>query len=57
MINNPLPFKGLNVRIPIVIPIEGRGLVNHGTTLGFRVWEPVASGGECWRVGMAVLLS
>ena len=25
MINNPSPFKGLNIRIPIMIPIQGKG--------------------------------
>ena len=30
MINEPLPFKGLNIRIPIIIPIKGRGLLIMG---------------------------
>ena len=30
VINKPLPFKGLNIRIPIVIPTEGRGLFIRG---------------------------
>ena len=38
MIHKPPPFKGLNIRIPIIIPIKGKGLINHGSTLGFRVW-------------------
>ena len=29
MINEPPPFKGLNIKIPIVIPIKGRGFINH----------------------------
>ena len=33
MIDEPPPFKGLNIRIPIIIPIQGRGLVNQGSTL------------------------
>ena len=33
MINKPPPFKGLNIRIPIIIPIKGRGFVNHGLGL------------------------
>ena len=33
MINKPLPLKGLNIRIPIIISIEGRGLINQGSTL------------------------
>ena len=43
MINKPPPFKGLNIRIPIIIPIKGRGFINHGSglrdkapNLGFR---------------------
>ena len=35
MINKPPPFKGL-IRIPIIIPIKGRGFINHGSTLLFR---------------------
>ena len=40
----PPPFKSLHIRIPIIIPIKGRGFINHGSTLGlqglgFRVWE------------------
>ena len=34
MINKPPPFKGLNIRIPIITPIMGRGFINHGSTLG-----------------------
>ena len=44
MINKPLPFKGLNIRIPIIIPMKGRRLINRGFRLmqwieglGFRV--------------------
>ena len=33
MINKPTPFKGLNIRIPIIIPIKGRGFINQGSTL------------------------
>ena len=36
-INKPPPFAGLNIRIPIIIPITGWGLINYGSTLGFRV--------------------
>ena len=35
--NKSPPFKGLNVRIPIIIPIKGRGFMNQGSRLGFRV--------------------
>ena len=34
MINKPPPFEGLNTRIPIMIPIKGRGFVNQGSGLG-----------------------
>ena len=34
MIHKPLPCKGLSIRIPIIIPIKGRGFSNHGSTLG-----------------------
>ena len=30
MINKPPPFKGLDIRILIIIPIKGRGFINHG---------------------------
>ena len=33
MINKPPPFKDLNIRIPIMIPIKGRGFINHGSGL------------------------
>ena len=33
MINKPPPFKGLNIKIPIIIPIKGRGFINKGSTL------------------------
>ena len=36
MINKPPPFKGLPIRIPIIIPIKGRGFINQGS--GFRGW-------------------
>ena len=29
MINKPPPFKGPNIRIPIIIPIKGRGLLGY----------------------------
>ena len=33
LIKKPPPFKGLNIRIPIIIAIYGRGFVNHGSRL------------------------
>ena len=32
MIDKP-PFKGLNIRIPTIIPIKGRGFINQGSGL------------------------
>ena len=37
MINKPPPFKGLNIRIHFIIPMKGRGFINHGSGLEFRV--------------------
>ena len=33
MTNKPPLSKGLHVRIPIIIPIKGRGFINKGSTL------------------------
>ena len=33
MMNKPLPFKGLNIRIPNITPLKGRGLINQGSGL------------------------
>ena len=33
MINKPRPLKSLNLRIPSIIPIEGREFINHGSGL------------------------
>ena len=35
MINEPPPFKGLKIRIPIIISIQARGFINHGFGFGF----------------------
>ena len=47
MINNPPPFKGLNLRLPIIIPsfipIKRRGSSNQGSGLG-RLYAS-------WRIG------
>ena len=42
MINKPPPFKGLNIRICIIVPIKGRGFVNQGSGLT-RSIVPVTS--------------
>ena len=31
--NKPLPFKDLNIVIPIIVPIKGVGFINQGSTL------------------------
>ena len=36
MINKPLPLKGLNIRIPIIIPVKGRGFINQGSGLPYQ---------------------
>ena len=33
MIDKPPPFKGLDIKIPIIIPIKGRGFINLGSGL------------------------
>ena len=37
LINTPPPFKDVNIRIPIIIPIKGRGFINLESTLRLRV--------------------
>ena len=32
MIDKPPNFKGFNIRIPIIIPVKGRELINQGST-------------------------
>ena len=39
MIDTPPPFKGRNIRIPIIIPIKGRGFVIQGSGLRVRGLE------------------
>ena len=33
LINKPPPFKGLNIRIPIIVLIQEVGFINHGSEL------------------------
>ena len=35
MLNKPPPFKGLNLRIPIIIASMGKGFIDQGSTLGY----------------------
>ena len=37
MTNEPPPSKGLNIRIPFIIPIKERGFINQGSGSGFKV--------------------
>ena len=39
MMNKPPPFKGLNIRMLIIIPIKGRGFINHGSGLDASQWN------------------
>ena len=39
MINKPPPFKGLDIRIPIIIPIKGREFINEGSALVLKGCE------------------
>ena len=54
MISKPPPSKGLNLRIPFIIPTKGRGFTNHGSTL--RTSEPVLCRGFILSSGYAKYL-
>ena len=41
MINKPLPFWGLNIRIPIIIPIKGKRFINQGATLIWGLYRVI----------------
>ena len=46
--NKPPPFKGLNITIPIIIPIKGRGFINQGSGLApFMARSTHVSNGNC----------
>ena len=45
MINKPPPFKGLNIRILMIILAKGRGFINQGSAL--------ANISNCWIVRFA----
>ena len=42
MFNQPPPFKGLNISTPIIVPMKGRGFINHGFG---RFRNPCSRGG------------
>ena len=39
MINELRPLDGLNIRLPIQIPIKGRGFISQGFGLGDPIYE------------------
>ena len=43
MIDKPLPYKGLTIRIPIIIPVKGRGFVNQGSGVILAVAHIITS--------------
>ena len=45
------PFKGLNTRIPIIIPFTGRGFMNQGSGLQFCIAFNMSPDIDCYRVG------
>ena len=53
MINNPLPCKGLNLRIPFKFHIKGRGRVTKGSTLPWlsKKYSTLGRSGH-WDVGL-----
>ena len=40
MINESPPFKGLHIRIPIIIPVKGKGFINQGSGLTCSTGAP-----------------
>ena len=56
MINKPLPFEGLKIRLLIITPSEGRGFIHQGSTLfgsilgsavcGTTIFKAYESGGS-----------
>ena len=50
MINEPPVFKGLNIRIPIIIPIKGRGFINQGSGLSKTLGTDVQVARTCGHV-------
>ena len=37
MINKPPPFKGVNIGIPMIMPIKVRGFINQGSGLSLTL--------------------
>ena len=40
MMYKPSPFSGLNIGIPTIFPIKGRGFVNQGSGLASKLHRP-----------------
>ena len=36
MMNKSPPSKGINTRIPIIIPVKGRAFINQGSGVGLE---------------------
>ena len=45
------PFKGFNIRIPIMLPTKGRVFINQGSTLLHPELVPVGNDGAMFPVG------
>ena len=43
MISTSPPFNGLNIRIPIIIPVKGKGFISQRSGLGFKVCGSVVA--------------
>ena len=39
MIKQKTPFEGFNIRIPMIIPIKGRGFITQGSTLDLGAYK------------------
>ena len=52
MIYKPPLLKGLNIRIPIIIPIEGRGFISQGSTVGAPLGLKGVRAVGFWGVGI-----
>ena len=54
MISNPPPFKGLNVWIHFIIPLEGRGFINQGSTFTCCTWTGWGEDAKRLLAGMTI---
>ena len=50
VIRKAYPFKGLIIRIPIIIPVKGRGFLNHEYTFPRVTNVPLVLGWELARL-------